>query len=329
MFTIAPRESFINGIFGVNLSPAPKAVPSGSGVIDVVNNFRWKNSGSTDEVPSLYLVEYELAFGSWAQNIARLFAEGAKLFENESIDPYAVMYYADKTGFTYNLPLLLGNSGQIRNITNTWNAYDGITGLIPKSNNPSGTAATIGQIVGSVIGGINSGVGTEDVYKYGQTACETITVSFPLYNTVSLKEAYQNYQFVSLFSIQNVKTRTSYLTFVPPCIYTVSTLNCNGGISWPVAIVENLTIESIGTTRALNEFSSNRILIPEAYKVNIKLKQLIPTSANTLMGTIGQGAVSVIDSGSKLIDDFKGGFMSAIEKAQQNTESRNADTPTS
>jgi hypothetical protein len=293
MFNIVDRETIVSSIFGDNVGKAPQAKPSGSGLIDIVNGFRWKNSGSTDEVPSLYLTEYELAFGSWAQNLARLLATGARAINDEKLDPYAILYYANTTGFTYNFPFLLGNGGKIRSISNQWNAYDGLTGMFPKNDNKN-KASGFGEFLGGIVGGITPGVGTEDVYRYGNTQNETITISFPLYNTVTTAEAYQNYRFVSLFSFQNVKTRTSFLTYVPPCIYTVSSYNCKGGIDWPVAIVENLTIDTIGTTRALNEFGGGRILIPEAYKVNITLRQLIPTSANTLNATLGGKGVNVI-----------------------------------
>lgn len=303
MFNIVDRKSIVQTLFGERVAPAPQAVPSGSGVIDIVNGFRWKNSGSTDEVPSLYLTEYELAWGSWAQNIARLFAEASRALDGQ-VDPYAVLYYANPTGFTYNFPFLLGNNGQIRSITNAWNAYDGLTGLFPKNNKKS-KSSSLGEILGGIIGGLEAGIGTEDIYRYGNTQCETITISFPLYNTVTTAEAYQNYRFVSLFSFQNVKTRTSYLTFIPPCIYTVNSLNCKGGISWPVAIVENFKIETIGTTRALNEFGQGRILIPEAYKINITLRQLIPTSANTLNATLGGKGVNVIGGSDESLGNIR------------------------
>lgn len=299
MFNIEDRETLIHSIFGDSVGKPPQAKPSGSGIIDIVNDFRWKNSGSTDEVPSLYLTEYELAWGSWAQNLARLLATGARAYSEGQFDPYAVLYYANATGFTYNFPLLLGNNGKIRSISNQWNAYEGLAGMFPKNNNNSKVSG-IGEFLGGVVGALTPGVGTEDVYRYGNTQNESITISFPLYNTVTTKEAYNNYRFISLFSFQNVKTRTSFLTYIPPCIYTVSTYNCNGGINWPVAIVENLIIETIGTTRALDEFGGSRILIPEAYKVNITLKQLLPTSANILNATMGGKGVNVIAGGEEL-----------------------------
>jgi hypothetical protein len=316
MFNIVDRKSIVQDIFGDNVAPAPQAKPSGSGLIDIVNGFRWKNSGSTDEVPSLYLTEYELGWGSWAQNLARLLATGARAYSEGQFDPYAVLYYANPTGFNYNLPFLLGNGGKIRSISNQWNAYGGLTGMFPKNDNKNKVSG-FGEFLGGIVGGITPGVGTEDVYRYGNTQNETITISFPLYNTVTTAEAYQNYRFVSLFSFQNVKTRTSFLTFVPPCIYTVSSYNSKGGIAWPVAIVENLTIETIGTTRALNEFGGGRILIPEAYKVNITLKQLIPTSANTLNATLGGQGVNVIGGDA----EFKGAardFLAAVENRINN-----------
>jgi hypothetical protein len=308
MYNVVDRESTVNQLFGSVLNPAKKLVPAGIGIVDILNDFRWKNSGSTSEVPSVYVVEYELAFGSWAQNIARVLSEGAKVFANKSMDPYMVMYYADPTGFRYRFPLLISDGGKIRSISNQWGAYDGITGFFRKNEKgPPSTAEKIGQFAGGLIGGMDSGVGVEDVYRYERTDPEQITITFPLYNTNTLEEAYKNYQFVSLITFQNLKTRTSFLTYVPPCLYTIKTDGCVGGFNWPVAIVSNLEIESIGTTRVINEFVE-AILIPEAYKVSITFRQLLPTSSNIFLGSMGGETVDVIGTG----DELKGDANSAL-----------------
>ena len=43
--------------------PYTKLKPNGSGIIDVVNTMYWKNLGSNDEVPSVWVTERELKFG--------------------------------------------------------------------------------------------------------------------------------------------------------------------------------------------------------------------------------------------------------------------------
>ena len=111
-----------------------------------------------------------------------------------------------------------------------------------------------------------------------------------------------------MITFQNLKTRTSFLTYVPPCLYTIKTDGCVGGFNWPVAIVSNLEIESIGTTRVINEFVEANVLIPEAYKVSITFRQLLPTSSNIFLGSMGGETVDVIGTG----DELKGDANSAL-----------------
>lgn len=281
-------------------------VPKGSGLIDVVNQFKWKNYGSTEEVPSILLDEYELSYGTWVSNIIRLINGLQGVFNNNiSADPYLALYNVADTAsanrFRYNLPLLLGNGAKIRNIQNNWGPMQGGIDQLLDIN----AFETLGRATGAAVGALTptTGKGFEDIYQYNTTNLETITITFPLYNTGSTKEAYQNYSFCNLITFQNLKTRTSYLTFIPPKIYKIST-NALGGIDWPVAIVQNLSIESIGTTRALNEFGSGPILIPEAYKVSITLQQLIPNSSNIFAGAIGGKRVDVFTTPEQAIESI-------------------------
>ena len=68
----------------------------------------------------------------------------------------------------------------------------------------------------------------------------------------------------------------------------------------PVAVVESYNIESIGTTRVLKDHMSDGltnspILIPEAYKVTIKFRELVSPSANILLGAMGGKQISVMN----------------------------------
>jgi hypothetical protein len=308
MFTLKEKPFPID-IPGISFGQkAWNAVPAGSGRINVVKDFRWKNAGSTDEVPSVTLKEYELEFGAWVQMLARL-ANTAASWTTGGLDPYTILYNAKPTDFEYNLPLLIKNGDNIRTISNSWGKSDfdlnTILGMGGKKAN-NGFFEGVGKVLSVGIGLVGE-AGVEQINTFKGTAPESIKITFPLYNTVSIKEAYDNYRLVSLLTFQNLKTRTTFLTYVPPKIYQVKTQNCLGGLDWPAAYVESLDIESIGTTRELSEYGGGTtILTPEAYKVTISLKQLVEPSSNIFAGAIGKNSVNVIG-------DIKGVTSNAIE----------------
>jgi hypothetical protein len=138
-----------------------------------------------------------------------------------------------------------------------------------------------------------------------------LTISFYLYNTEDLASINDNFSFISLFYLQNLKTRTSWTTFLPPKVYSVDTM-ADGGIYMPMAYVENFDVKAIGQLRDFKEISgatfaalnsiSNFVpgvgrLIPEAYLVTITLREALPESANIMAGALGGKKVTVISSG--------------------------------
>ena len=85
-------------------------------LINVLKDFPWKNSGSTDEVPSVMVTEYELTWGQTVSNIQRsmqLIAEQ----DGKRTDPYYQMYAGKPTGFTYVFPHLIKSGQSLRKIS--------------------------------------------------------------------------------------------------------------------------------------------------------------------------------------------------------------------
>jgi hypothetical protein len=331
MFTLQEKPFTID-IPGISFGQKVwEARPSGDGRIDVVRDFRWKNAGSTDEVPSVTLKEFELEFGAWVQMLARL-ANTAASWTTGGLDPYTFLYNAKPTKFEYNLPLLIKNGDNIRTISNSWgkSKFDLNTILGAAGKKASNEVGDIAGKVLSVGIGLVGEPGFEQVNEFAGTTPESITITFPLYNTVSIKEAYANYQLVSLLTFQNLKTRTTFLTYVPPKIYQVKTQNCLGGLDWPAAYVETLEIESIGTTRELSEYKNGTtILTPEAYKVTIKLKQLVESSSNIFAGAIGKSSVNVIgDIQTDLINASKATAKAAFSAVRNTVQSMANDGKT-
>ena len=296
-FTAEEQNLQVLGFTGFG-SPYPKLRAKGSGVVDVVNTMIWKNYGSTDEVPVVYITERELKYGTWTANLLQVLQQARNLANGQNVDSYLALYAAEKTGFSYNLPYLAGNDSNLRNISNTWNKANGLADLVKSYSGSSPNADIAGAAIGTVVGSITPGTGFEETYQFGNTSLQELTITFPLYNTVSQQAAFDHYSFVQLFTFQNLKIRTSFLTFIPPKIYTVDTYT-NGGIYMAAAYVSNLKIDSIGTTRRMRDFSgfgSGEILIPEAYRVSITFTDLVSQSANIFAGTMGGNKIEVTNS---------------------------------
>ena len=294
-FDVVDEQLTIMGITG---SPYAKLWPKNGGAVDVVNTMAWKNGGDTDEVPSIFVSESELQYGTWATNLAQILTQGENAISNKAIDSYVQLYASKPTGFSYYFPWLLGNGSSIRNVSNQWDKADTIgsaLGGIGGGSKAGTSGKLIGAAAGAAAGSITPGAGSEQTYKFSSTAEQEITIEFPLYNTLSLELAFKHFSFVNLFTFQNLKTRTTFMTFIPPKIYTVDAYAI-GGLYMAAAYVSNLKIDSIGTTRTMSEFSSfgaNQALIPEAYKVSITFKDLISPSTNIFSGAIGGNRVQV------------------------------------
>jgi hypothetical protein len=290
------EDETIRGTTGIDysyLKVSPTGTNGNGGNIDILSNHTWKRaSGKIDEVPYIVLYEYQLTYGKWTQNLMRILT--GVLSQDDTNDPYAGLYEAAETGFNYVFPYLLKENSTIRgSVNNSWRRESPID-IIEKAP-LIGRATKAVKFFGNVF---STGYGTEKIVSFNDTTPKSITIEFPLYNTISEKTAIDNFNFVNLFAIQNLKIRTSFLTYVPPKIYKVQTSG-QGGVYMPAAYVESYDFVSIGTTRLMkdSQYSYNGgegILIPEAYKVIIKLTEIVPESANIMFGALGGDPVNVI-----------------------------------
>ena len=279
-----------------------------SNPVNVYGDFDWKNRGIVEEVPKIILREKTLAMGGLARSLANIYQFGAKAlaageaggtgaFMAQISDPYANMYVVENSnGFTYHLPWLLNDGSSLRKINNAWKDETGKPLASSGDSGVSNAGSILGTLAGLAAGAASPGFGVEKIQTFDQTANMSLTIKFPLYNTVSVESAFRNYCFVSLITYQNLKNRTSLISYVPPSVYEVESEG-GGGVYMPLACVESLTIDNIGTTRLMKEFSRYvgdiPLLMPEAYNVTINLKELIPQSANIFAATMGGKKVSV------------------------------------
>lgn len=290
---------------GITSTPYVVLKPSGTGVVDVYRDMYWANLGSKEEVPQIYLIEKQLKYGTWAAQLANLIIQGSNVATSQDVDSFLKLYAAENTGFYYNFPWLLKSGDNIRSVENSWTGSQGIGDFLKSMTGSKGsTGDIIGALGGAAVGAVTPGFGFEATKQYDTTSAQTLRISFPLYNTIDLESAFKHFSFVNLFTFQNLKTRTSLMTYIPPKIYEVDAYSV-GGIYMAAAVVSDLKIDSIGTTRRMSEwqtFGPREVLIPEAYKVTITFTDLLSQSSNVFAGALGGSKINVTDATE--IDNF-------------------------
>jgi hypothetical protein len=285
---------------GITSTPYVVLKPSGTGVVDVYKDMYWANLGSKEEVPQVYIIEKQLKYGTWAAQLANLIIQGSNVATSQDVDSFLKLYAAENTGFYYNFPWLLKSGDNLRTVENTWNATQGMgdffKSAIGSSKGSLGTA--MGAVGGAVLGSVTPGFGFEATKQYDSTSAQTLRITFPLYNTIDLESSFKHFSFVNLFTFQNLKTRTSLMSYIPPKIYEVDAYSV-GGIYMAAAVVSNLQIDSIGTTRRMSDWQSfgpKEILLPEAYRITITFTDLLSQSSNVFAGALGGTKINVTDA---------------------------------
>ena len=280
-------------------------------VVDVWGDMYWTTADDTEETPAIFVQEKVLQYGTWATQLANILTETNNVIGgnpnasgSHTTDTFLNLYAATDTGFNYNFPWLLKSGDNIRSITNGWSKSEGLGGMLGSmaGGGDSKGGDTIGSMVGLGIQAMTPGFGFEDTKQYGTTDDQSLTISFPLYNTLNLESAYKHFSFVQLFTFQNLKTRTSLMSFIPPKIYTVDSYAV-GGIYMAAAVVSNFKVDSIGTTRAMSDwysYGTNNILMPEAYKVSITFTDLLSQSSNVFAGTMGGKRITITNAQSPI-----------------------------
>jgi hypothetical protein len=280
----------------------PVAIPT-NGFVDVYSDHYWKMGSSLTEIPSIYLKEYKLEYGRWTSSIVRSLQTVKSLINSTWQDPYKDMYLAEETGFAYNLPYLKDTKTIKGQIQNSWSSNDAGVFQIFES-----VAPNIYKFANTLGSDSAAGWGVEPLVNYKQTTCRNLNLTFSLYNTLDLESANDNFSFITLFNFQNLKTRTSWTTYLPPKMYSVET-QAEGGIYMPLAYVKSFTVYGLGQLREMKDFGSLTSsgfggglldffgnmgvsknfgrLIPEAYRVVISLEEVIPESVNIAIGSLG------------------------------------------
>jgi hypothetical protein len=202
---------------------------------------------------------------------------------SDYLTSYLSIYLTQPTGFKYSFPFF---EGQPHSVTNSWQSSMQIKpkwagSLVEDGMDFIDTAA-------ATINAMQPGTYIEKP-KYFQfpTEGESVTMTFPLLNTIRRKENLvpyqQNYELLWLLAYQNKPYRTSFSRILPPKLYTVTV---PGMKFFPYAYISNMHVDFLGTRRQLPVNTPKGQIttsIPEAYQVSITFTSLIADVGNLMI----------------------------------------------
>lgn len=239
---------------------------------DVYKNYRWSINSPRqdfiDEVPVIQLIEYQSNAGPILEdvqyNIEVLKSSVQQVISTNKPNPYLQMYNGVFTGNVYRLPFF---STYNHNISHNWATVED-KGVIDKVKDWAETGASIFQ---------RGSIEKRRVWEGSSPA--NYSFEFILYNTFDQTDIPKNFQFLRSLQYNNLPSRTSFATMLPPCFYK---LEIPGVRYAPVAVLNGISIDNIGQVNrkkmsipnADNELEEIWVNIPDAYHVTISVSEL-------------------------------------------------------
>ena len=298
-------------------STARTLVPGKNPTIDVVKKYPWtlSNVSKNDQIPYIQLTEYKCNESSIKRQLSNFFqvvgdqfksAGGANDAEGDNVlDAYQELYPKDEpTKFVYLLPYFNKIGFQLS--TPNWNKLDsigeamasgakGIAGLA-RTAGFGGVADTIETITeGAQTAGAVADVALNFQYPtvgvadrprvFGGHGERSITVSFPLYNTLGDNDWKKNRDLIYLLMSQNLFNKRDTITGIPPVFYDVFV---PGQYYSFASAMTDITVENLGNMRLLYD----EFIIPDAYQITLTLSELTMPSKNQFEAVTTPGLIS-------------------------------------
>ena len=231
-----------------------------------------------EHVPVIELVQYQQnqsaicqALGYW-QNFAEKIGSGS---------PYDNLYNAQPTGVIYYLPYLVRYHHAP---SQTWSPGAG-PGY---NNNVAVRYALIAEQFRSPAAGV------EQPHAWAGQNLAEYTISFPLINTFNPDEDIdKNMLFLRSIISAGLLGRPDPIRYVPPRLYTV---NIPGIRYSPAATIQTTSVTNMGSMH-YHELGGEKFNIPDAWAVELKIKELILESREIYQVAVRKAAASTVTAG--------------------------------
>lgn len=289
------------GSLATSLAPSNGSIQS----VDVVRDYPWtlsqRSKDQMSEVPFIRLKEYrcidssikkqlgfyyQLSKDTGANSLPGTASDGRDV----SVDVYTDIWPKDNpTGFTYIFPYFNTNGFDLQtepwsNIGPIGDAMKGLASGVAKIKNTKKAKEmadkfgdSLDILAGATDASMNFGypsVGITDRPKMFMAHSDrTITINFPLYNTIGSEDWRNNRDLIYLLMSQNLFNKRDLTTGVPPVFYDVY---IPGQYYSYASAITNFKADYLGNQRLLY----NGFIVPDAYDITITLTELVKPSKN-------------------------------------------------
>ena len=208
------------------------------------------------------------------------------------------------TGLRYVFPFFSDVNMEVS--TGDWTAIDGLeaaksiaSGFSKFRTPQSNSESNISKIAGVVM---DAGAAAASFYSpvvgimdrprlFASHNNRSLSIKFPLFNTLDANDWIANRDFIFLFMNQNLYSKTSFMTGEPPCWYRLTVL---GQYYCHAASVTNIQINNRGNIRRLKYGTNLEIPVPDIYEVNITFSEMVMPSSNQLQAATNKAVIDAV-----------------------------------
>ena len=200
--------------------------------------------------------------------------------QSKFLKPYSQLYLTEPTNIKYTLPYF---DNEFLSVSNDFSDYASKTGISDNPNmiekliqggtnlidNVAGSALSLAQVA-------QPGVYVERPKFYNfDSLAESITIKFPLLNTLNVGAYKRNLEFINRLVLMNKPHRINKVLVDPPAIYSV---NQTGVAYYPYAYISRLSVTHVGTKRIIGSD-----VVPDAFLITITLQPLTSNANNYML----------------------------------------------
>jgi hypothetical protein len=213
------------------------------------------------------------------ESMKSIFQESEMDFEGD-LDlkqKYNHLYTVKRTGKRFIFPYMDDTFLSLANKfsdTNDYLKFDFGAGTVDAGEIAKNALKVLSQLPALMMPGAY--IQTPQYYDFNSVSEPSVTISFPLYNTVNSYQTERNMKFVKMFGLNNMPHRKSLLAVDPSRIYSVK---IPGKVFMPYCYVASYDVKHIG-----NKSYYNKDIFPEAYSVSITFTSLLKFDVNMFKG---------------------------------------------